>query len=172
MVNFSEIRQGWKTLLGLILVYTFGYPPTIVVVMTGLLSPEYNQTLSLFENQEDFSRLETEKAVIISVFTIFMNSVPLCLNFVSITTRKIAILATCLQIVGLLLCYLTISSSWIGILLGFGVLVGSGIGLHIVNVLTVACTAFPTSLTLACGIFLKFNIVPTPTFAPTKEKEK
>ena len=167
MVNFSEIINEWKTLLGMILVYTFGYPPTIVVVMTSLISPEKNnQTVSLFNNQEDFSHLETEKAVIISVFTIFMNSVPLCQNFVSTTTRKIAIFATCLQIVALLLCYLTISSSWIGILLGFGVLVGSGIGLHLVNILTVAYRAFPNTLTLACGNFLKSNI--GPTFASTK----
>ena len=164
MVNFSEICRGWKTLLGLILVYTFGYPPTIVVVMTSLISAEYNnKTLSVFENQ-DFTHHETQKAVIISVFTIFMNSVPLCLNFVSTTTIKIAIFATCLQIVGLLLCYLTISSSWVGILLGFGVLVGSGIGLHIVNILTVACRAFPTSLTLACGkslIYIFDQNIPT-----------
>ena len=138
----------------MILVYTFGYPPTIVVVMTSLISGNcFNRSLLEPEDKVDFTSYEREKAVIISVFTIFMNSVPLCLNFISTTTRKIAIFATCLQIVGLLLCYLTISNSRIGIILGFGVLVSGGIGLNIVNNITVACRVFPNTLTLACGNF-------------------
>ena len=68
MGYMSEILTGWRTLLGLVLVYIFGYPGTILPVLRTLLHVEDG----------------TQRAVIVSVFTIFMNSAPLSLNLLQL----------------------------------------------------------------------------------------
>ena len=71
MGYMREILTGWRTLLGLVLVYIFGYPGTILVVLRTLLHVEDG----------------TQRSVIFSVFTMFMNSAPLSLNLLQLGRR-------------------------------------------------------------------------------------
>ena len=68
-----------------------------------------------------------------------------------ISGRTVALGATVLHILGLLICAFTLPSDWLWPALGFGVLVGSGVGFNLTNNIIVAKKCFPHAVTLVFG---------------------
>ena len=107
---------------------------------------EQNDIVIVIEKPQEFSW-----AVI--TFTIFMNtagfSVSPLLKIVSF--RWVAVISTILQVVGLITCALTVTGHIGWTILGFGVLVGSGVGITFMNNIVISHKTFPNSLTLVFG---------------------
>ena len=86
-------------------------------------------------------------------FTIFINtagfSVYPLLKFVSY--RWVAVISTILQVVGLVICAFTVTEHIVWTILGFGVLVGSGVGMTFMNNMIISQKTFPNSLSVAVG---------------------
>ena len=96
---------------------------------------------------------ERESCLAVILFTVFMNtagfSVSPLLKVVSF--RCVAVISTLLQVLGLAICALTVTGHFCWTLLGFGVLVGSGVGITFINNIVISHKTFPKSLTLVFG---------------------
>ena len=110
----------------------------------------------------------------VTIFTIFMNTAGLLGKFSSgltvltlnllhclvtpmltrLSSRQVGLISTSLQVAGVALCALTLSEDSFWTILGFGVLVGSGVGITFMNNIAVSAKTFPQSLSLIFGIAL------------------
>lgn len=142
----KEFREGWVILVAAILQYVFGYPATLLPMSGILLGPKY----------QHFKTSETEKAVTIGLFTVFMNLVSIFVGPMvkARSSRFVAIIATSCQVLGLVICAFSNSSALI--MIGFGILVGTGVGLSFVNNIIIVRKHFPSNVALAFGTALSF----------------
>ena len=69
----------------------------------------------------------------------------------AVTYRWVAVISTILQVVGLAICALTVTGHIGWTILGFGVLVGSGVGITFMNNIVISHRTFPNSLTMVFG---------------------
>jgi len=136
----TEFRNGWVTLVAAILQYVTGYPGTILPLSGILFGPKY----------EKFKTSETEKAVTTGLFIVFMNLVSIFVGPMvkARSSRFVATIATFCQVSGLILCAFSNSSAWL--MVGFGILVGTGVGLSFVNNIIIVQKSFK-STSLAFG---------------------
>jgi len=135
-----EFRNGWVTLVAAILQYVTGYPGTIFPLSGILFGPKY----------EKFKTSETEKAVTTGLFIVFMNLVSIFVGPMvkARSSRFVATIATFCQVSGLIVCAFSNSSAWL--MVGFGILVGTGVGLSFVNNIIIVQKSFK-STSLAFG---------------------
>lgn len=75
-----------------------------------------------------------------------------------VSHRGVAVISTLLQVVGLVICALTVTGHFCWTLLGFGVMVGSGVGITFINNIVICHKTFPKSLTLVFGIRFQLTI--------------
>ena len=68
--------------------------------------------------------------------------------------RQVGLTSTGLQVLGVALCALTLSQHSTWRILGFGVMVGSGVGITFMNNIAISAKVFPHSLSLMFGIAL------------------
>jgi len=136
----TEFRNGWVTLVAAILQYVTGYPGTILPLSGILFGPKY----------EKFKTSETEKAVTTGLFIVFMNLVSIFVGPMvkARSSRFVATFATFCQVSGLIVCAFSNSSAWL--MVGFGILVGTGVGLSFVNNIIIVQKSFK-STSLAFG---------------------
>jgi len=136
----TEFRNGWVTLVAAILQYVTGYPGTILPLSGILFGPKY----------EKFKTSETEKAVTTGLFIVFMNLVSIFVGPMvkARSSRFVATIATFCQVSGLIVCAFSNSSAWL--MVGFGILVGTGVGLSFVNNIIIVQKSFK-STSLAFG---------------------
>ena len=136
----TEFRNGWVTLVAAILQYVTGYPGTILPLSGILFGPKY----------EKFKTSETEKAVTTGLFIVFMNLVSIFVGPMvkARSSRFVATIATFCQVLGLIVCAFSNSSAWL--MVGFGILVGTGVGLSFVNNIIIVQKSFK-STSLAFG---------------------
>jgi len=139
----SEFRNGWVPLVAAILQYVTGYPGTILPLSGILFGPKY----------EKFKTSETEKAVTTGLFIVFMNLVSIFVGPMvkARSSRFVATIATFCQVFGLIVC--AFSNSSYMLMVGFGILVGTGVGLSFVNNIIIVQKSFK-STSLAFGLAL------------------
>ena len=68
-----------------------------------------------------------------------------------LTSRQVGLISSSLQVLGVALCALTINEDSYWTILGFGVLVGSGVGITFMNNIAISAQTFPNSLSLIFG---------------------
>ena len=91
-VQIQEFKSGWVIIVAAVLQYIFGYPATILPMSSILFEPKY----------EHFKTSETEKAVTIGLFTVFMNIVSVFVGPMvkARSSRFVAICGTSCQVLG------------------------------------------------------------------------
>ena len=139
-----EFKSGWMIIMAAVLQYVFGYPATILPMSSILFGPKY----------KEFKTSETEKAVMVGLFTVFMNIVSIFVGPMvkARSSRFVAILATSCQVLGLVIC--AFSNCTALIIIGFGMFVGTGVGLSFVNNIIIVTKYFPKSTGIAFGTAL------------------
>ena len=132
-MKIKELKAGWLIILATVLQYVVGYPANILPMCGILFATKY----------EAFEASGTEKAVIIGLFTVFMNIVSMFVGPLvkAKSPRFVAFLATSSQLLGLVIC--AFSGSTAVIMVGFGILVGAGVGLSLVNNIFIVKKKFP-----------------------------
>ena len=68
-----------------------------------------------------------------------------------VSFRWVAVISTILQVSGLMICAFTVPEHIGWTILGFGVLVGSGVGITFMNNIAISHKTFPTSLPVVIG---------------------
>ena len=143
-MKIKELKEGWLVILATILQFLVGYPANLLPVCGVLFVPK----------EKAFGASGTERAIIIGLFTVFMNLVSIFVGPLVKAKghRYVAILATSSQVVGLVIC--AFSGSITILMIGFGVFVGMGVGLALVNNIIITKKTFPNSVGIAVGTAL------------------
>jgi len=143
-IKIQELKEGWLVILATILQFLFGYPANILPISGILFAPK----------DKAFGASGTETAVTIGLFTVFMNFVSIFVGPLvkAKSPRFVAVLATSSQVFGLIIC--AFSGSIAMIMVGFGIFVGAGAGLSLVNNIIITKKNFPNSMGIAIGIAL------------------
>ena len=143
-LKVKELKEGWLIILATFLQYVIGYPANILPMSAILFAPKY----------EKFKASGTEEAIVIGLFTVSMNIVSIFVSPLvnARSPRFVAVIATTCQVSGLLIC--SISDSLPVIMVGFGVVTGSGVGLSLVNNIIIVKKHFPNSIGIAFGVAL------------------
>jgi len=146
--KLSKLREGWLVIVATVLQYTTGFSSTLIPILTDLL-----QGLSSTRHIGDEDKSDEAGscgnwswAITMTIFTVSMNLAAVLVSpLVRVSSPAfVAGLATTLQIGGLLIAAYTNSEA--GIEIGFGVLVGAGAGISLVNNIIFVKRNFETRL--------------------------
>ena len=133
-MKIQELKDGWVIIVATFLQYVLGYPANILPMCGILFAPKY----------EEFGTSGTVSMNIVSIFVGPLVKAK--------SPRFVANLATSCQVLGILIC--SFSGSTFVIMIGFGIFVGAGVGISLVNNIIIVKKHFQNSIGIAFGTAL------------------